>query len=116
MSVSKEQTLSKLLIYHSNITDFQLQLKSMGRFRIQWLYNKTWNTHSTIHKNSQYSNSSTDWTLLNSDFTVENYGIKLIYYKIDTPHANMCFSISTKTHSVYWNSNTSNHFHFKRIM
>ena len=49
----------------------------MGRFRIQFLYNNTWNTHYTIPKNSQYTNSSTDWTLLNLDFIVENYGIKL---------------------------------------
>ena len=31
-------------------------LKLMGRFRIQLLYNNTWNTQYTIPKNSQYSN------------------------------------------------------------
>ena len=77
-------------------------LKSMGRFRIQLLLeDNTWSTQYTIAKNSQYSDNSTDWTLLNLDFTVENYGIKLIYDQIDTAHADMCFSNITITHSVY---------------
>ena len=40
-------------------------------------------------------------TLLNLDFTVENYGIKLIYDQTDTAHADMRFSNITITHSVY---------------
>ena len=76
-------------------------LKSMGRFRIQLLLkDNTWSTQYTIAKNTQYSDNSTDWTLLNLDFTLENYGIKLIYDQIDTAHANMCFSNITITHSV----------------
>ena len=76
--------------------------KSMGRFRIQLLLeDNTWSTQYTIAKNTQYSDNSTDWTLLNIDFTEENYGIKLIYDQIDTPHADMCFSYITLTHSVY---------------
>ena len=76
--------------------------KSMGRFRIQLLIeNNTWSTQYTIAKNDEYSDNSTDWTLLNLDFTVENYGIKLIYDQVDTPHADMCFSNNTITHSVY---------------
>ena len=52
--------------------------KSMGRFRIQLLLeDNTWSTQYTIAKNSQYSNTSTEWKLLNLDFTIENYGIKL---------------------------------------
>ena len=77
-------------------------LKSMGRFRIQLLLDdSTWSTQYTIAKNTQHSNLSTDWTLLNLDFTLENYGIKLIYDQIDKPHADMCFSNITITHSVY---------------
>ena len=77
-------------------------LKSMGRFRIQLLLeDNTWSTVYTIAKNTQYSDTSTDWTLLNLDFTKENYGIKLIYDRIDTAHADMCFSNITITHSVY---------------
>ena len=73
----------------------------MGRFRIQLLleYN-TWSTHYTMAKNTQYSDNSTDWTLQNLDFTVENYGIKLILDQIDTAHSDMCFSNVTLTHSV----------------
>ena len=76
--------------------------KSMGRFRIQLLLeDNTWSTQYTIAKNSQYTITSTDWKLLNLDFTVENFGIRLVYDQIDTPHADMCFSNITITHSVY---------------
>ena len=75
--------------------------KSMGRFRIQLLLeDNTWSTQYTIAKNSQYNNTSTEWKLLNLDFTVENYGIRLVYDQIDKPHADMCFSNITITHSV----------------
>ena len=76
--------------------------KAMGRFRIQLLLeNNTWSTLYTIAKNSQYSDSSTEWTLLNLNFTMENYGIRLIYDEIDTAHADVCFSNITITPSVY---------------
>ena len=76
--------------------------KSMGRFRIQLLLgDNTWSTQYTIDKNTQYSNTSTEWKLLNLNFTIENYGIKLIFDQIDTPHADMSFSNITITHSVY---------------
>ena len=74
----------------------------MGRFRMQILLeDNTWSNQKTIAKNTQYCDNSTDWTLLNLDFTVEKYGIKLIYDQIDTTLADMCFSNITKTHSVY---------------
>ena len=77
-------------------------LKSMGRFRIQILFEENiWSTKYTIPKNTEYSNTSTDCTFLNLDFTEKNYGNKLIYDQIDTPHADMCFSNITITHSVY---------------
>ena len=77
-------------------------LKSMGRFRIQFLLeDKTWSTRYNITKIDRYSDTSTEWTLVSLNFTVENYGIKLIYDQIDTPHADMCFSNITITHSVY---------------
>ena len=77
-------------------------LKNMGRFRIQFLLDdNTWSTQYTIDKNTQYSDSESEWKLLNLDFTVENYGIKLILDKIDTAHSDMCFSNITITHSVY---------------
>ena len=66
--------------------------KSMGRLQVQLLLeDNTWDTQYTIPIKTQYSDTSTDWTLLNLDFTVEKYGIKLIYDQIDTAHADMCF-------------------------
>ena len=77
-------------------------LKSMGRFRIQLLLeDNTWSTIYTIEKNTNYSANSTDWNLLNLDITQSNYGVKFIYDQIDTPHADMCFSNISITHSVY---------------
>ena len=49
------------------------KLKAMGRFRIQLLLeDNTWSTQYTFAKNTQYSDTSTDWTLLHLDFTIEN--------------------------------------------
>ena len=73
----------------------------MGRFRIQLLLDdNTWITPYTIAKNTQYSEKSTNWTLLILDFTVENYDIKLILDQIDTAYSDMCFSNITITDSV----------------
>ena len=77
-------------------------LKSMGRFRIQLLLeDNTWSTVYAVAKNTQYSDTPTDWTLINLFFTIENYEIKIIYDQMDTPHADMCFSNITITHSVF---------------
>ena len=65
------------------------------------LEDNTWSTRYNIPKNDRYNNSSTQWTLINPNFTVENYGNKIIYDQIDAPHADMCFSIFTITPSVY---------------
>ena len=80
----------------------KFSLKSLGRFRIQLLLeDNTWSTRYNIPKNDRYSATSTDWTLVSLNFTVENYGIKLIFDQIDTGHADMCFSNITVTHSVF---------------
>ena len=77
-------------------------LKSMGTVRIQRLLQDiTWSTQYTIAKNTQFTDNSSDWTLLILNFTIENYGIKLIYDQIDTAHSDFCFSKITKKHSVY---------------
>ena len=74
----------------------------MARFRVQLLLEDiTWSTRYNIPKNYRYSNNSTDWTLVSLNFTIENYGINLIYDQIDTPHADMCFSNIKIPHSVY---------------
>ena len=98
------------IIQFTNITFYynrdsfltNINLKAMGRFRIQFLieYN-TWSTRYNIPKNDRFSNTSTEWTLVSLNFTVEIYCVKVIYDQIDTAHADMCFSIKTITHSVY---------------
>ena len=76
-------------------------LKAMGCFRFQLLLkDNTWSTQYTLPKNDQCSDTSTDWSFVNINFTVENFGIRLIYDQIDTAHANVCFSNLTITHSV----------------
>ena len=107
VSVSWERTD---IIQITNITSYYNRfsiltnnnLKAMGRFRIQLLLeDNTWSTQYTVAKKTQYSDTSTDWTLLNLRFTIENYGIKLVYDQIDEPHADMCFSNITIPHSVF---------------
>ena len=55
--------ISNITFYYnrySNLTEDNL--KDMGRFRIQLLLkDDTWSTQYTIPKNSQYTNSSTEW-------------------------------------------------------
>ena len=107
MFVSWERTdivqISKITFYYNRFSTLTNDcLKSIGRFRIQLLLDEnTWSTQYTIPKNDRYSDTSTDWTLLNLDFTVEIQGIKLIHDQIDTAHADICFSKITITHSEY---------------
>ena len=105
--VSWERTdiiqISNITFYYNRFSFLTNESKkSMGRFRIQLLLeDNTWSTQYNVPKNDRYSDSSTQWTLVNFNFTIENYGIKLIYDQIVTPHADMCFSNITITHSVY---------------
>ena len=79
-----------------------IYLKAKGGFRIQLLLeDNTWSTRYNIPKTDRFSDTSTEWTLVSLNFTVEKYDFKLIYDQIDTAHADMCFSNITKTHSVY---------------
>ena len=74
----------------------------MVRFRIRMLLkDNTWSTRYNIPQTDRYSDTSTDWILVSSNITVENYGIKLTFDEIDTTHADMCFSDFTITLSVY---------------
>ena len=74
----------------------------MSRVRIQLLLAKnTWITIYNIPEKDQYSDTSTQWKKLSLNFTVENYGIKFLYDKVDSAHADMCFISSTITQSVY---------------
>ena len=79
-----------------------INLKAMGRFRIKLLLeDNTWSTRYNIPKNDRFSDTSTEWTPVSLNFSVENYGIKIIYDQIDTAHADMCFRNITITHSLY---------------
>ena len=74
----------------------------MGRFRIQLIIeDNTWSTRYNIPKNDRYSDSSTQWTKLSLNFSIENYGIRIIYDKTDATHADMCFSNITITQYIY---------------
>ena len=104
--VSLERTrvlhITNITFYYNRFSTGDLNLRSMGRFRIQLIIEDNfWTTKYTIPKNDQYSNFLSHWKLLNLDFTEKNYGIKLIYDQKDTTHADMCFSNITKTHSVF---------------
>ena len=104
--VSWERTdiiqISNIKFYYNRFSILSNNSKiSMGSFRIQLLLeDNTLSTRYNLPKNDRYSNSSTQWTLVNLNFTEGNYGIKLIYDQIDTTHADMCFSNITITHSV----------------
>ena len=94
--------ITNISFYYNRFSSSDNNLRGMGRFKIQLLLDdNTWSSQYTIAKKTQYSNNSTDWILLNLDFTIENYGIKLVNDQIDTAHADMCFSNITITHSVY---------------
>ena len=77
--VSFERTdiiqISNFTYYYNRFSILNNEDKnSMGRFTIQILLeDNTWSTQYTIAKNSQYYNTSTEWKLLNLDFTIENY-------------------------------------------
>ena len=67
---SWEQTdifqISNITFYYNRFSILAYDFfKSMGRLRIQLLpQDNTWSTQKTIAKNTQYSDKSTDWTLL----------------------------------------------------
>ena len=105
--VSREQTdiiqIKNITFYYIRFLSSDVNLKAMGRFRLQLLLeDNAWSTRYKIQKTSQYSDSSTDWTMVIFNFTIENYGIKLFYDQIVTPHADMCLSNITITLSVYY--------------
>ena len=53
--------------------------KLLGRFIIQlFLSDKSWSPRHNIPKNDRYSSSSTDWTLVSLNFTVEKYAFRLV--------------------------------------
>ena len=104
--VSSERTdiiqVTNITFFYNRFSTLKIiSLNSMGRFRIQLLLaDNTWSTQYNIPKKDQYSKLPTGWTLVNFSFTVEKNGIKIIYDRIDTAHADKCFSNITMTNSV----------------
>ena len=94
--------ISNNSFYYNRFSSSDERLRAMGRFRIDLLLdNNIWTNKYTIEKNTQYSDTSTEWKLLSLDFTEENYGIRLIYDRINSAHADMSFSDIIIIHSVY---------------
>ena len=93
--------ISNITFYYNRFS-IQGDLRAMGRFRIQILTkDNVWLTKFIINKNEQFSDSSTDWIILNVNITNENYGVIFVYDQIDKAHADMCFSNITITYSPY---------------
>ena len=94
--------ICKIIFYYNRFSILTKDsLKSMGRFRIQYLLaDNTWSTRYNVPTNDRYGDTSTQWTKLSSNFTVETYGIKLVYEKIPTAHADMCSGNIAISHSV----------------
>ena len=94
--------ITNISFYYNRFTSPDISLRAMGRFKILLLLeNNEWVTYYTIDENDNYSNTSIEWKLFYLDFTAENYGIRLAYDRIKSPHADMCFSNIMITHSVY---------------
>ena len=93
--------ISNITFYYNRFS-IQGDFRAMGRFRIQILSkDNVWLTKCNISKNTQFSNSATDWIILNLNNNYENYGVKFINDQIDSAHADMCFSNIIITHSPY---------------
>ena len=94
--------ISNIAFYYNRFSSSDSNLRWMGRLSISILLDDdTWINKYVIQENSHYSNTSSEWALLSLDITEENYGIQIIYDRIRSAHADMCFSDITITHSVY---------------
>ena len=85
--------ISNISFYYNRYSATDPDLRAMGRVSIDILLDdNTLVNKYLIQENTQYSDSSTEWTLLSIDITEENYGIRLVYDRIKTAHCDMCFS------------------------
>ena len=94
--------ITNLTFFYSRfsiLSDYSIT--SMGRFRVQlFLTDNTWSTRYKIPTKYRYSSTPTQWTLINLNFNVEFFGMKLIYDRIDAPHSDFSFSNMIVTQSV----------------
>ena len=94
--------ITNIKFYYNRFSMSDENLRAMPKFRIQILLeNGNWEIKFTNEKNSQFSNSSTEWTHLSLDFTQENYGIQLIFDRISSAHAVMSLSNISITHTLF---------------
>ena len=94
--------ITNISFYYNSFSISDENLRAMPRFRMQILLeNGNWENQYTIEKNSQFSNSSTEWTHLSLDFTQENYGIQLIFDRISSAHADMSLSNISIIHTLF---------------
>ena len=94
--------ITNISFYYNRFSISDENLRAMPRFRIQILLeNGNWENKFTIEKRSQFSNSSTEWTHLSLDFTQENNGIRLIFDRISSAHADMSLSNISITHTLF---------------
>ena len=64
--------ITNITFYCNRFSSSDKILRAMERFRVQLLLEDNfWSTQYTIAKNSQYSETSTKWSFLNLDYTVE---------------------------------------------
>ena len=92
--VSFERTdiihISNITFYYNRFSTSIADKKNMGKLEIQLLRNGFWETEYTMSKNTNFSTLSTDWTLFNMNIISQpNYGIKLVYSRINSAHAYM---------------------------
>ena len=104
--VSFERTdiihISNITFYHNRFSTSDPSKRNMGKLDIQLLRNGSWQSEFVIEKDSNYSTSSSEWTLLNMNLISQpNYGFKLVYSAIRNAHADMCFSDINITHSIF---------------
>ena len=94
--------ITNIAFYQNRFSSRDLNLRAMGCFKIQLLLaENTWSILYDIHKNDHYSNSSTGWSLVSLNFTVESYATKIKCDQTYTALADLCCSNITITHSVY---------------
>ena len=94
--------ITNISFYYNRFSISDENFRAMPRFRVQILLeNGNWENKYTIEKNSQFSNTSTEWTHLSLDFTQENCGVRLLFDRIDSAHADMCISNISITHTLF---------------
>ena len=100
--ITENIQFSKFSFYYNRLSiSANDSIKPMGNFGIKLLVgDKTSSTRNNIPKNNRYSNSSTQWTMVSVISGMEIHEMKLNKDQIDIPHADMCFSSISITHSV----------------